>query len=396
MAKIQLSLTELGHKLLLEQGSFKTFKKFSVSDDGVRYDVTEEANLTDRITGGLRTLVTSVPTCGYACSEFIDKEVDDTDDVNTKFEWVMSKEDDCVDTLTSSNVKVDINIKTWFNYLSSKIGPSNYDYNNKLHIKLIENIKAVSKVLDPSDYSLNQIANYNNLNLSYIFENDKSKMDYENLNAYLMTTDRGKKKLKTSTDNKFWSPFLLVANTIQGQNGSSDDWVMSLSALEWGYAAIEKEDTNNVFRRSNFYTITQFESMSNDEINEKYKSVRPACITSKKRSNNDLFVLEDISGKFTEGVDMLPTYAQRFRNSDGVYLLESLINKSTNYIKTNFTPKEGEPNVFHKKINLRVNNKVFDGKKIEKNRFIGGNIEFNFIFDMDELDDNYDNIVKWN
>lgn len=397
MAKIQLSLTEYGHKLLLQQGSFKTFKKFTVSDDGVRYDVTEEPNLTDRICGGIRTLVTSAPTCGYSSSKQINNGGEDESKfVNEKLEWSMSKESDNVNSENYTNIKVNVNLKTWFNYLMGNIGPKNYNYNNRLQVNLIESIGLILKNLDPSDFQLKQVKKYDNINMSYFFNNDKSKEDYESLNTYLMTTNRGKKMLKTSTDNKFWSPFLLVADTNENQLGSGDNWVMSLSTIEWGYVAIKKSSDNNVFMRSDFYTITQIESMSEDEINNTYKSIRPACLTSKKRSNDDLFVLEDVSGKYTEGLDMLPTYAQRFKNSNGMYLLESLVNKSVKYIKTNFKENKSLPGIYEKNINLTINNTMFDGNLIEKNKFIGGNIEFILTFDESETDNNYENIVTWN
>ena len=121
---------------------------------------------------------------------------------------------------------------------------------------------------------------------------------------------------------------------------------MSLNVASWGYAGILANSTDTTFRKNNFYTLSQIENMTADEVNNKFRSLRPAAITSKTNSNNDIYVLEDLVGTYAEGADMLPTYTQRFKNSNGDYLSRGLINKAVNFIQTNFTESTTTPGLY--------------------------------------------------
>ena len=398
MPNIQLSLTEHGHKLILQQGVFTTFRKFSVTDDGNRYDITEQPNLEEKFNGGLRTLITLAPTCGFASTKSIQLEPPSEKEIKMstrELEWEVARLDDCTETYVASNPKIVINLRTWFNYLKTKIGPDNYNYNDRLQLSLTDNIRAYEKTLDPSTYEYKQTGSFDNLNISYLLDSDKSVKNYKQLNTYLMTTTNGNNVLKTSTNDKFWSPFLMVADTEEGQNGGGDNWKMSMSVVEWGYVGLTKESTSTVYRRGNFYTITDIESMSQDDINDKFKSLRPACVTSKTNSNSDLFILEDLVGTYREGVDMLPTYTQRFKNSEGQYLIDNLISKSIKFIKTHFKQNETTPGLYEESINLKINNRSINGNVYNDKQIVGGNIEFHLKWDDSSTDDNYDNIVTW-
>lgn len=398
MPNIKLTLTEGGHKSILQKGVFETFKNFSVTDDGTRYDITEPANLSYRYTGGLRDLVTASPTCTYASSKPLSKTVPTEQEriqSTKKLEWEISRLDDCATTYTATNPVIEVNLRTWFNYLTTTIGTENYNYNNRLVLSLFDNIKAIEKQLNPATYTYDQVTTYNDLDMSYVLDTPKSCEDYKNINSYIMTVVDGKKVLSTTTNNRFWSPFLLTFDTEQGQAGGSDNLKMSLGVVSYGYAGILTNSTETTFRKNNFYSISEIESKSVDEINKQFKLLRPAVITSKSNSNSDLYVLEDLLGTYSEGTDMLPTYAQRYKNSDGQYLLQGLINKAVNYIQTSFTESTTTPGLYEQTIKMSINNSTVGGVMYNKQSTIGGNIELRLKWDDSSTDDNYDNVVSW-
>ena len=396
--QLLLSLTKYGHESILRQGVFNTFTKFSITDDGNRYDLEAEADLSTKVSGGLRTLVTLVPTCGNASSKPINKKKPTTEEskkVNEQLSWDISRLDDCTTTYTSSNAKIVVNLKTWFNYLQSLEGPENYNYEDRLQLSLIDNVRATEKILNPSTYNYDKLSSFDNLEISYRMDSEESLNNYKGLNSNIVVIENGSKVVSTSTNQKFWSPMYLVSDTEQGQAGSGDNWKMSLGVISWGYVGLTTDSKETTFRKTNFYSINEIESMSRDEINEKFKSLRPAAITSKTNSNNDVYVLEDLVGTYSEGVDMLPTYTQRYVNSNGEYLSTGLVNKSVKFIKTNFVQSKTTPGFYEKKIKMRVNNKVVNNTEFGEKNTVGGTIEIILQWDDSSTNTDYDSIVTW-
>jgi hypothetical protein len=400
MPNFNITLTKQGHEAILRNGVYETFKKFSVTDDGNLYSVTETADLSIKANGGLRTLVTPAPTCEYATSKPISKVKPTTEEIKRSTEklyWEIARLDDCATTYTATNAKILINLRTWFNYLNTKIGPTNYDYNDKLQLSLIDNIKGIEKVLNASTYEYDKIASYEDINMSYRMDTPESCDNYKNIQAYIMTIKDGRKTLTTSTKNRNWSPIILNADTMQNQNGFADKWKMSLSVLSHGYVALTKDSKQTTFSRNNFYKLSDIENMTQDQIVEKFKLLRPAVILSNNNSNSDLYTLTDLVGNYTEGVDMLPTYTQRYFNADGQPLITGLINKCVNFIRTSFTESTTTPGLFEQRIKMRIDNKKVSKKVYDEKSIVGGNIEFILQWDDNVLaqSSNYDDIVTW-
>jgi hypothetical protein len=212
-----------------------------------------------------------------------------------------------------------------------------------------------------------------------------------------MTVQSGSKLLKDTTkDSRHWSPFMLTFNTEDDMKlGSGDILTLSINPITFGYVVKLKNISNdNVYRVSDFVKIETLESMTESEINEKYLSILPAARTSYTNSTQDLFILKDVTGTYSQGIDMLPTLAYRFFNADGMSLLESLINKSKNFIQTSFT--EVSTNVFEQTMKFKINNRSVNGVTYEDKQIIGGNINVILRYDStNNVVPNYEDIVSW-
>ncbi len=397
MPQVQLSLTELGNKLLIQQGAAKTFKKFTVTDDGYRYDITETVDLTDKLQGGLRTLVTTAPVSEYATTKNISKTnltAEELRQTNMKLEWEVSLTDG-TQNYSARNPKIHVNLKRWFNYLTSLIGEENYNYNNKMVLNLFDNISAITTELDPSTFTYVKKQTTNTLDIAYKLDTTTSTNNYSKLNAYLMTIKDGQKILQDNTQERFPSPFILAFDTEENVEGTGDTLKLTMTPITWGYVVKSVDDMTTTFYKSDFVSITSLESMKADDINKKYRIILPACITSYKNSNDTLFYLTDVNGSYTNSYDVLSTYTYRFKNSEGKTLIQSLIEKAQNFIQTNFI--EVTPGVYQNKMGLKINNNRLNGFTYPEQQVVGGNIEVILEWDTSDVTvpTNNNDAVSW-
>jgi hypothetical protein len=394
MAETHLSLTTHGMNTLYQKGVYQTLKNFTINDAGKTYQINVEPNLEQF--GGSRTLVTVAAGCEMSTTKPINKRKPTTQELERetlKLEWQLGKLDCGGTTYESNNPIITVNLKTWFNYLTNTI--DNYSYENKLMLELTDSVKANLKVLNPSNYLYETKSTVEDLSINYIFDSVKSRDNYTSMNPYIMTVDNGVKTLMNNTKNRFSSYMTLVADTQENGIGAGNDWKLSFTVNSWGYVVKLADDLSTTFVSSDFVTISELESMSELEIKTKYRAIYPACIMSNTGKNSDLFVLEDTSGTYTKGIDMLPTYTKRFFNSDGLSLMARMIQIEENYIQTNFTESDTTPGLFEQQINLKVSNRTVNGITYPDNMIDGGNIQINFQWDSSETDNIYDNAVVW-
>jgi len=353
MSELRFSLTKEGHKSMLTKGVYNTFKNFSVSDKNKRYDIDVAPTLEDTFYGGTRTIVTDGK-CKMANTKAITKDAPSDEQKildNSQLTFEISKLD-CGSSYTSANPKLKINLGEYFNYLLTTVGSDNYVYGNKLTVPIIDSIVAIQQELDASTYTYVEKNRINDLDLRYSFNEKESYGAYLSLNAYTMTLNDGSKILSDTTSSRFYSPFLLMADTEEGQAGSADKWKLSMTPITWGYTYIPQESTDKVFHKTNFLSISEMETIGIDEVNKKYSAVMPAAIISYSNNDRDMYVLNDINGNYVDSIDGLSSYAQRFTNLYNESLLEGLIIKSKNYILSNF--EEISTGIYQQKINLKV------------------------------------------
>ena len=394
-ATVQFSLTKYGEQLLLKQGASNTIVKYSVMDDGQRYDVTATPNLQDTFGGGLRTLVTPIPTCRMATTESVSKQKPTTlqnKQDKMQLSWEVEKSD-CSNPYTALNPNIKVHLKRWFNYLTSKLGVENYNYNDRINLTIFDNVKAIKSELNSSNYTYEQVSTFNSENISYMLDTPKSCENYLNFNAYLIKIKSGIKSLQDNTNRKDASPFLLAFDSEQNQQGYGDILKLAMTPISAGYVVKLADSKDLTYYRADFKSISFIENMTEDEINKKYKSIRPAFITSNDGSNDSVFYLTDLNGTYAEGVDVLPTYAYGFKNSNGKALLQGLIEKAENLIQRQFT--EIAINQYQQTIGLRIANEVVGGDKYSKENTVGGNIKITLDWTSTDVIDDYDQIIEW-
>jgi len=396
MAKSQISLTTHGVETIYRNGVGKTFKNFSVTDDGNRYDINVGPDLEKKLTGGFRTLVTVASSCEMATTKPINKTKPTSEELKNetlKLEWEIGRLDCGGVSYTENNPIINVNLKTWFNYLTNTI--TNYNYDNRLMLTLTDNVQANQRELNSSTYLYETKNTVDDLNINYAFDTNKSMDGYVGMNAFLMSITNGVKTLINNTDTRFTSPFVFVADTDENQKGKSTNLMLSMTPKSWGYVVKLTGDKDSTFRMSDYLTITELESMSEQEINEKFRAVYPACITDGSTRNTSLFVLGDTSRTYAKGVDLLPTYTHRMFNSDGLSLMAKLIQISENYIQTNFVESTVTPGLFEQVINLKISNTNIHGDIYDDNSIDGGNIQVKLQWQSSGVDNDYDNAVIW-
>jgi hypothetical protein len=390
----QISLTTHGIKTVYQSGVGNAFRNFSVTDDQKRYDINVEPEL--KQLGGFRTLVTVAANCETAKTKPISKDKPTDEELKQetlKLEWQFGRLDCGGTSYEGNNPIITVNLKTWFNYLTDKI--TNYNYENKLMLTLTDSVKANIKELNASNYLYETKNTIDDLNINYAFDTNKSKDNYVSINPYLMTINSGVKTLVNNTTDRFWSPMVFVADSQENGIGKGNDWKLSMSVLSWGYVGKLNSDLTTTFRKSDFISIDTLESMSEREINETYRAIYPACITDNTDKTSSVFVLQDTSGTYSRGIDMLPTYTHRFFNSDGLSLMAKLIQISENYIQTHFTESTTTPGLFEQQIDFKVSNRIVDGNTYTDKTTNGGNVQIKLQWDSSETNDVYDDAVTW-
>jgi hypothetical protein len=392
---VQLMLTPAAVEKILQVGYGQTFTQFGVSDAKQVYDVTASVDLTTTFPGGTRKTVTDAPTCRNSNDKGItkitptDKELSDS---TLKLKWEISNSD-CDVAFTGANAKITVNLRTYFNYLLSTIGTDNYNYNNKSQVTLIDNISAKQQQFEPSTYLYEDVDTVSGLDIKYTFDSKTSANNYTKSNAYLMTVNSGTKSLLDNTkEQKFWSPLIVAATTPENRKGSGYEWILGLTPISYGYAGILADSRESTFKRSDFYTISQIESYSVDELNKKFKTIVPAAITDYRNTNSSLYIFNDFTGTYAGGVDNLQTMAYRFVSADGsgMTLLEGLVNKAINNIQATYVESSG---VYTREINYSINNTSVNGYSYESSQIDGGNIDLILTYDSTESSELYNDIV---
>lgn len=394
--RLQMSLTPYGNKLLLTQGVNKTFVKYTVNDSGQLYDVTATPDLTTTLPGGLRTLVSLQPTCGFASTKKIGKNKPTTEELQqstTRLEWTIEKVD-CSNPYTANNPKIFVHLKRWFNYLESNEGDANYDYNNRLSVNLFDNVSAKISQLNASTLTYDQISSNNSLDISYVFDNSKSLNNYLDFNAYTMTVDQGVKKLVNNTKTRFTSPFILAFHSDNVKDGNSDVLKLTMNP-KYGYVVKAKDSKERTFYRSDFVSLETIESKTVDELNKMYKTIKPAVVISDTNANRDLFVFDDGPQKYTESIDTSASYTYQFKNSDNESLMSGLIRKGVNLIQYKFP--EISSGVYEQVINFKVDNTVVNKQTFNEQQIYGGFVEVILNYDSTDttVPTNIDSIVEW-
>jgi hypothetical protein len=392
---VQLTLTPAAIRSILERGYGQTFTHFSASDMKQAYDVTASVNLESQFPGGSRTIVTDQKVCRNANDKPLtkvtpsDKELSDS---TKQLQWKIENSD-CDVVYTGSNAKITVNLRTYINYLLNSIGTDNYNYNSSAQVTLIDNISATQLQFEPSTYTYDAVDTVTGLDIKYTFDSKESARNYTNSNAYYMSVNSGTKSLVNNTNQqKFWSPFILAATTPENQPGRGYEWKLGITPISYGYVGILSDDRRTEFKKSDYYTVSQIESMSPDELRKKFRTFLPAAITDNRNSNESLYIFGDFTGTYAGGVDNLQTMAYRFTNLNGKTLLEGITDKAINHILGTFTESEG---IYTREINLAINNKEANGYSYKSNQINGGNIDIILRYDSTETSTSYYDIVDY-
>ena len=392
---VRLTFTPEGINSIMRQGALNTIKAFSVTDDLLRYDVTGEWDGEPSYFGGTRQLRTTTPTCQYSTTGHITKfKQPDTELVKSQQElqWYVEL-NDCDKNLSALNPTITVDLDGYFNYLESLFGVENYNFNNKLDLYLFDNINAVVTQLDASTFTYNRISNSNYEKISYVLDSE-SCGTYSNFNTYQMTVQDGKKLLKDNSRTKNYSPLQLYFNTEDDKNGVGDMLKLTINPPEYGYVTKLKDNTDREFLPSDFVSIQTLESMTEDQIFEKYRLVVPAARTSRNNSKTDLYYLTDYTGTYAQGIDNLPTLAYRFFNSNGENLLGGLINKAKKFIQVSFT--ETSSGIYEQTMKFKVANKTVNGVSYMDKQIKGGYITVKLKFNINNTTPAlYNDIISW-
>jgi hypothetical protein len=394
MASSTINLTTYGVTTIYQNGVEKAFKNFSITDAGYKYDINVPPNL-DQF-GGTRTLVTVAANCEMSTAKAISQRKPTNTELSQqskKLEWQLGREYCEGTSYSGSNAYINVNLKTWFNYLTNTIG--NYDYEQKLKLSLIDSIKANLKELNPATYSYDTKNTIDDLSINYVFESVESANNYINLNPYFMSIKDGVKTLNNNTDKRFWSPITFLADTEQNGIGRGNNWKLGFTPVTWGYVTKLNNDNSTTFNMSDFISITDLESMSESELNETYRAIYPACKTDKSNRTSSLFVLKDTNNTYNRSIDGLSTLTERFFNSDDLSLMAKLIQISENYILMNFTENPTTPGLYEQIINFKISNNIINGETYNNQSTDGGNIQVKLQWDSSETDNVYDNAVTW-
>lgn len=395
--QVRITLTKYGNQSLIQQGAYKTFANYSVTDDLLLYDVEAKWKGDPSYLGGTRTLITPAPTCQYASTQHISKRKPSTEQLKKsqqQLEWNVQLSD-CDKNYSSLNPTITVNLSGYFNYLESLLGEENYGYSNKFTQYLFDNINVVTSELDASTFTYVKKYTSNSENISYVLDK-KSCSTYSDLNAYIMTLQNGDKILQDNTRKlKHWSPFILAFDTVKNQEGSGDILKLLMTPIEWGYVGKLKEvKSDNTYRMSDFVSVKKIETMSEDDVNKTYQSLLPAAKLSYRNATSDLYYLTDTTGIYAESEDMLATLAYRFHNSDKKPLLKGLVEKAKNHIQVAFP--EVSTNVFKQTIKFKVANKKVGGVEFEEKQIRGGNVTVELVYDSTDVTvPLYSDVITW-
>jgi len=387
-----IALTTTGTETIYKYGVYDAFKSFSITDEKFRYDINPLPNLTQL--GGTRTLVTPTNVCKMSNTKTIGKTSLtklENKQKTEQLEWNITRLDCGGTSYEASKPTITVDFATYFNYLTNTIG--NYNYENRGQIELTDGISANINTLNPQTFRYDKINTVNDLNINYVFETEDSVNNYTSLMPFMMANEQGVKTMLNTTTNRFPSYMVLVANTKENSVGVGTNLTMGFTVNNWGYVVKRINDGSIAFNMSDFVSITTLEAMTELEIKANYNVVLPAVRTDMSNKTSSLFTLTDLTGAYTNSVDNLSTFTDRFENSDGLSLMTKLIEMQKNYMRTNF--KETTNGVYEQKITMIVTNNIIKGAKYSDDQIIGGRITINMVYDENGVNNVYDDIVTW-
>jgi hypothetical protein len=392
MAASTFTWTAQGLESLTKYGAFNTLQQFTISDANQVYDVIPPADLTKGNPGGSRSIITQSK-CGKVNVQPISKQAltDDQSDLATKQLNLKIESIECDNTFSVSNLNCVVDLKTYLNYLTTI---SDYNFNNKAKVPIVDNVQATIQQLNPSTYNYDDVGSYDNLNVTYSFNDVDSMNNYKSFNSYLMKINSdGTKTVNMTTEQRFGSPFSLFFHTDPNSPGKGENLILGMNPVTWGYGFISSSDPSTTHSITNFMTISQVEAMTPNQIDSAFKSLLPACKISTRAAEDDIYYLTDLNGSKQSSVDNTASMMYRFQNRNNEYLWEGLSRRAKTFIESNFV-EDKTTGIFSKQMSLKVSNTIVNGTQFDQQRIIGGEYNITFNYDPSETGSNYNDIVK--
>jgi hypothetical protein len=392
--ELRIALTTEAMKNVINKGIYDTLTQFSVSDKGQLYDVNAQADLVPTMAGGTNQITIMSPSCGNANDKSLEKDIQSAEVLKaeaSKIKWEIGRTE-CVNPFTSANANVTINLKTYCNYLRTTLGTENFNYETTQKLTLIDSVIATIQTFQPADYSYAETQRYENIDFRYKFDSTTSASKFSEGITYLMTVNDGVKSLKTTTENKRWSPLMVYAKTEDKKVGSGNVWECGLQPISWGYCLIARGSKDNTFRKSNFFLSSVLDGLTQDQISEKYQRMVPAVILSHNNSSDSLYTFTDESGQYAGG-EIHSTYAYRFFNHNGESLLEGMINELETFIQATYTETGDATGVYESVMSFNIDNTKINNVDYGKQQVDGGRINLTFTWDESGTDNLHSQII---
>lgn len=388
--EIVLSMTQHGLNKLTKNGMYNTFVQYTVGEDDYRYDVTETPKLDIIRPGGTKKLVTLQNICHFAegpkplSKDPIPQKEKDYQGGRVK--WVFENTD-CDTNFEGNNIKVTYHLKRWENYLNTLLGKDNYKFENKMNLIGFNNVLAEVQEHDPSTYTYKTKKEVENIRFNYKFETQEDCDKYLALNSSTVVAKSGRRELVQNVATRRTSNLQLMFHSVDGKPGYFDNLIFTLVPANFGYVAKQTTDKTEGFNVGHFVDTKTIESMSQAQLNEKYRVILPACMAAPTSANADLFYFDDTDNAYGKSIDGLPTYAYQYVSAvDGSSLLERLLTKMKLKVQTLFTETGPATNVWEYGFKFKIDNKVVDNVTYERpNQRIGGHVEVNFVYDNSDL-----------
>jgi hypothetical protein len=371
MADFKTHITDLGFKKLLEGGFVNNITSFRVGDESIIYginDGTTNPSFFDYPIVGNREGTTTIPVPIQSQNKFIPVDPLTTDEILATDRRVRMSfiSEDCDISFEKNNVTIKVNLDKWIDDLTS--------LKSSAYTRTVSGIK-----INFWDYILAELEEYNltssdwdvkeqyisNLDIVYNLLSDTDEKNYDLINPKFMRLNSNgtKQFINKQGTSRFSSPMILNfgVNVIEGVEVYGTSSTLSLYPDKWGYLV-----------DGTFYNAGDFEDLYLNGDQTQYTKVYPAV----NIDGTNYWLRNDTDYRSVDGTGYL---VYGYKDTNGNPAIDGITNKIKLFMKSN--GEQVSTGLYKMSVNL--NTRLFsdvDFKNAADNKFIGGNITFEFSY----------------
>jgi hypothetical protein len=297
--------------------------------------------------------------------------------LKTAQRWVVNfyKQNCGVYDYTKSNLSMTVNLHEYFAWLTDLAQNSGYTETLDTSLRLIQGVYLVKQEQNFVSNVWSNVLTTSNFSLNYRFKTVDDKNNYLKFNSKYVSYMGERTTQTDSSFDRFYTSLLFGfgTNLENGKYLEGHNAFLTFQPPQFGYV---------VNGTTNFIPVNKMAEP------DSYETIRPAVLLGSNRT--DVYYLTQPSNFNTTDLNGFMAQAiWGYKNSAGLSLIEGMIAKAKNHIEFYFT----ETSVDKWELPINFTTYVYNPEDLP---VVGGDLSFNFVYDLNATLSGYNNIININ